>query len=111
MRSHNYIGDHGRKAIGGAVRKLAASEHLVSSFQTWTACNEHESLYDCRVGGNPLHLRPIYVEIRLYGERYPTRCQPNHQAITRVYQILAEHGSFRFTIDDTSVNSEIGLVA
>ncbi|GFX04498.1 hypothetical protein TNCV_900281 [Trichonephila clavipes] len=45
------------------------------------------------------------------GERYPTRWQPNHQTFTRVYQNLAEHGSFRVTIDDTSVNYKMYLVA
>ncbi|GFU80059.1 hypothetical protein TNCV_579391 [Trichonephila clavipes] len=51
------------------------------------------------------------VAIRLYGKIYPTRWQPNHQRFTRMYQNLAEHESFRTTIDDTSVNSEVDLVA
>ena len=29
VRNHNYIGKHGRKAIGGAVRELASSESVV----------------------------------------------------------------------------------
>ncbi|GFU83525.1 hypothetical protein TNCV_4217851 [Trichonephila clavipes] len=49
--------------------------------------------------------------VRLYGERYPTRRQPNHQTLARVHQNLAEHGSFRATIDDTPINSEMDLVA
>ncbi|GFY06993.1 hypothetical protein TNCV_4202641 [Trichonephila clavipes] len=47
----------------------------------------------------------------LYGERYPTRWQWNHQTFTRLHQNLAKHGSFRVTIDDTPVNSEMDLVA
>ncbi|GFU34322.1 hypothetical protein TNCV_1991181 [Trichonephila clavipes] len=39
------------------------------------------------------------------------RRQPNHQTFARVHQNLAEHGSFRATIDDTLINSEIDLVA
>ncbi|GFV28719.1 hypothetical protein TNCV_3986691 [Trichonephila clavipes] len=30
--------------------------------------------------------------IRLYGERYPTRQQPNHQTFTQVQENLVEHG-------------------
>ncbi|GFX28992.1 hypothetical protein TNCV_3030351 [Trichonephila clavipes] len=47
----------------------------------------------------------------LHGERYSTRREPNHQTFARVYQNLAEHGSFRATIDNTTVNSDIDLVA
>lgn len=39
--------------------------------------------------------------VRLYGERYPTRRQPNHQTFARVHQSLAEHGSFRAMIEGT----------
>ncbi|GFW80389.1 hypothetical protein TNCV_2945211 [Trichonephila clavipes] len=52
------MGKHERKAIDNAVRELAKSSHVVSSFQKWTACDEHESLYECRVGEYPLHLLP-----------------------------------------------------
>ncbi|GFT76615.1 uncharacterized protein TNCV_3678501 [Trichonephila clavipes] len=38
---------------------------------------------------------------RLFGERYPTRRQPNHQTFARGHQNLAEHGSFRATIEST----------
>ncbi|GFT53130.1 hypothetical protein TNCV_4232591 [Trichonephila clavipes] len=41
------------------------------------------------------------VALRLYGKKYPTRWQPNHQMFTRLHQNLLEHGSFRATIDDT----------
>ncbi|GFT06454.1 hypothetical protein TNCV_3355911 [Trichonephila clavipes] len=51
------------------------------------------------------------VNVRLYGERYSTRKQPNDQTFARVHQNLAEHGSFGATIDDTLVNSEMDLVA
>ncbi|GFV63148.1 hypothetical protein TNCV_3025771 [Trichonephila clavipes] len=51
------------------------------------------------------------VAVRLYGESYPTRRQSNHQTLTRLYHNLVEHGSFRATIDDMSVNSEMDLVA
>ncbi|GFT37843.1 hypothetical protein TNCV_4129021 [Trichonephila clavipes] len=61
-------------------------------------------IYDL-VNGNGL------VTVQLYGERYSTRQQPNHQTFTRVYQNLVEHGSFRATIDDTSINFEIDLVS
>ncbi|GFU79384.1 hypothetical protein TNCV_871551 [Trichonephila clavipes] len=44
LRSHNYIGKHEKKVMGGAVRELARSAHVVSTFQTWTACDERESL-------------------------------------------------------------------
>ncbi|GFT00637.1 hypothetical protein TNCV_141821 [Trichonephila clavipes] len=33
VRSHNYIRKHGRKELGGAVRELARSVHMVSSIQ------------------------------------------------------------------------------
>ncbi|GFX75550.1 hypothetical protein TNCV_4714571 [Trichonephila clavipes] len=39
--------------------------------------------------------------VRLYGERYLTRRQPNPQTFTRVHQNLEEHGSFRTLIEDT----------
>ncbi|GFW58528.1 hypothetical protein TNCV_718281 [Trichonephila clavipes] len=58
VRSHNYIVKHGRKAISGAVCELSRSEHVVSSFQTWTSGDEHESLYELQARGYPLHLRP-----------------------------------------------------
>ncbi|GFS93302.1 hypothetical protein TNCV_2697641 [Trichonephila clavipes] len=58
VRSYNYIGKDGWKAIGGAVRELGRLEHVVSSFQTWIVCDEHEFLYERRVGGYSLHLRP-----------------------------------------------------
>ncbi|GFW95002.1 hypothetical protein TNCV_1465001 [Trichonephila clavipes] len=51
------------------------------------------------------------VAIRLHGERYLTRRQPNHRTFARVHQNLAEHGSFRATIDNMSVKSEMDLVA
>ncbi|GFU70893.1 hypothetical protein TNCV_2206101 [Trichonephila clavipes] len=57
VRNHNYIGKHGRKAIGGAVSELARSAHIVRSFQTWTVDDEYKSLYERRVGGYPLHQR------------------------------------------------------
>ncbi|GFV78557.1 hypothetical protein TNCV_1888631 [Trichonephila clavipes] len=37
----------------------------------------------------------------LYGKRYLTKRQPNHQTFTRVYQNLAEYGSFRTVIVGT----------
>ncbi|GFW09095.1 hypothetical protein TNCV_3081871 [Trichonephila clavipes] len=52
-----------------------------------------------------------YVAVWLYGERYPTRWQLNHRTVAWVHQNLAEHGSFRVTIDDIPVNSEMDLVA
>ncbi|GFU01029.1 hypothetical protein TNCV_1816481 [Trichonephila clavipes] len=51
MRSHNYIEKHGWKVIGGAVRELTRSAHVVSSLHTWIACDEHESLYEPRFSG------------------------------------------------------------
>ncbi|GFY32446.1 uncharacterized protein TNCV_3559541 [Trichonephila clavipes] len=72
VRSQNYIGNHGRKAIGGAVRELA-------------------SLAD----GNGR------AAVRLYRERYLTRRQPNHQTFAWVHQNLVERGSFRATIEGT----------
>ncbi|GFW01121.1 hypothetical protein TNCV_1763591 [Trichonephila clavipes] len=47
------------------------------------------------------------VAVRLHGERYLTRRQPNHQTFAREHQNLAEQGSFRDTIDDTTVKSEM----
>ena len=38
--------------------------------------------------------------VRLYGERYPTRRQPNHH---RVRSGASEHGSFRATTESTGV--------
>ncbi|GFW72248.1 hypothetical protein TNCV_702851 [Trichonephila clavipes] len=58
VRNHNCIGKHGRKAIGDAARELVGSAHVVSSFQTLTACDDHESVYESQVGGYPLQLRP-----------------------------------------------------
>ncbi|GFV27397.1 hypothetical protein TNCV_3795921 [Trichonephila clavipes] len=59
VRSYNYIGKHMRKAIGGAEREFERSAHVrvVSSFQTWTACDEHESLFERPASGYSLHLR------------------------------------------------------
>ncbi|GFX90892.1 hypothetical protein TNCV_3167231 [Trichonephila clavipes] len=57
VMSRNYIGKHGQQTKDGTVREFA--RHVISSFQTWTACNEYESLYEHRVVGYPLHLRPI----------------------------------------------------
>ncbi|GFW91798.1 hypothetical protein TNCV_3400581 [Trichonephila clavipes] len=39
--------------------------------------------------------------VRLFGERYLTRRQPDHQTFIRVHQNLAEHGSFRTVIEST----------
>ncbi|GFU50585.1 uncharacterized protein TNCV_4884431 [Trichonephila clavipes] len=52
LKSHNCKEKYGRKMIGGAVRELAR----LASLQTRTVCEEHESLYECRVSGYPLHL-------------------------------------------------------
>ncbi|GFW42492.1 hypothetical protein TNCV_4256871 [Trichonephila clavipes] len=46
--------------------------------------------------------------VRWHGERYPMRQRPT---FARVHQNLAEHGSFRATIDDTPVKSKMDLVA
>ncbi|GFX08369.1 hypothetical protein TNCV_3268581 [Trichonephila clavipes] len=51
------------------------------------------------------------VAVRLHGERYPMRRQPNHQTFARVHQNLVEYGSFRAMIDDAPVKSEVDLVA
>ncbi|GFV32133.1 hypothetical protein TNCV_1674221 [Trichonephila clavipes] len=51
------------------------------------------------------------VAVGLCGERYPTRWQTNHQTFARGHKNLVEHGSFRSTIDGTTVNSEMDLVA
>ncbi|GFS76946.1 hypothetical protein TNCV_3756211 [Trichonephila clavipes] len=50
------------------------------------------------------------VAVQLYGERYPTRRQSNHQTFTRVHQNLVEHRYFRVTISNTLVDSEMDLV-
>ncbi|GFT09592.1 uncharacterized protein TNCV_4947681 [Trichonephila clavipes] len=57
-KNHVYIGKHRRNAISGAVRKLAWSARVASTFQTRTAFDDHDSLYESRVGGYPPHLRP-----------------------------------------------------
>ncbi|GFV36522.1 hypothetical protein TNCV_2260411 [Trichonephila clavipes] len=110
VRSHNYIGKHGWKAIGDAVHELAGSEYMVFSFLTWTDCDDHEPLYESRIGGYPLHLRPSqrkwsYIAVRFCEERHPTRWQPNHQTFTWVHQNLVDYGSFKATIYDTLFNS------
>ncbi|GFW24336.1 uncharacterized protein TNCV_605831 [Trichonephila clavipes] len=51
------------------------------------------------------------VAVWLYGERYPTTWQSNHQTFIQVHQNLVEHRSFRATIDETPVNSEMDLAA
>ncbi|GFX30581.1 hypothetical protein TNCV_3462291 [Trichonephila clavipes] len=58
VRSHNYTRKHGQKVKGEAVRELGSLAHVVSSFQPWTVCDEHELLYEYRYGGYPLHLQP-----------------------------------------------------
>ncbi|GFX34059.1 hypothetical protein TNCV_912601 [Trichonephila clavipes] len=55
---HNYIGKHGWREIGGTVHELARLACVISTFQTWTACDEHAFLYECWVGVHPLPLRP-----------------------------------------------------
>ncbi|GFX30404.1 hypothetical protein TNCV_3460551 [Trichonephila clavipes] len=94
-------------------------KHICSSapdrMMTWRPCDEYDLLYDLRVGGYPLHLRPsqrkLTCSVRLYGERYPTCQQPlNQQTFSRVHQNLAEHGSFKGSINDTLVNLEMDLV-
>ncbi|GFX46219.1 uncharacterized protein TNCV_2298681 [Trichonephila clavipes] len=72
VRSHNYIKVHRRKAIGGAVRELTMSKHVVSSFQTEMNMNRYTStkladihfIYDLANGNG-------CVAVRLYRERYP----------------------------------------
>ncbi|GFX44504.1 hypothetical protein TNCV_4713301 [Trichonephila clavipes] len=49
--------------------------------------------------------------VRLYGERYPMKRQPNYQTFTWVHQNLVEHESFTATIDNTPVNRGMDLVA
>ncbi|GFV65294.1 RNase H domain-containing protein [Trichonephila clavipes] len=116
VRSHTYIGKHRRNAVGGAVRELTRSAQVVSSLQTWTACDEHESFYEHRVGGYPLHLRHCQQKwtcccLVVWGKISNGWGQPNHQAFARVHQNLVEHISFKITIDATPVNSEMDLVA
>ena len=41
------------------------------------------------------------ADVQLYGERYPTWCQPNHQIFSRVHQNLAEHESISAIIEGT----------
>ncbi|GFX04740.1 hypothetical protein TNCV_2247231 [Trichonephila clavipes] len=51
------------------------------------------------------------VDVRLYGERYPKSRQPNHQTFIWLHQNLGEHVSLTVINNDTSVKSEIDLVA
>ena len=51
VRINNYVGKHGQKTIGDAVRKLIWSARVVSSFQIRTACSKDGSLYKKQVGG------------------------------------------------------------
>ncbi|GFT10388.1 hypothetical protein TNCV_3736081 [Trichonephila clavipes] len=113
--SHNYIGKHGWKAIGGTVRQLSSSAHMVCSFQTGAACNEHESLPNGEFAdihfNNGLANGNGRVAVRLSGERYPTRWQPNHPTFDRVHQNLLEHGTLIAKIYDTPINSKMDLLA
>ena len=81
MRSHNYTGKHGRKAILGAVLELGRSARVVPSFQTRT-CNELELIYERRVGRYPL-ISPY---------RYP------YNYITSLRNSLNKKESFRFEV-------------
>ncbi|GFV94920.1 hypothetical protein TNCV_1029181 [Trichonephila clavipes] len=96
LRNHSYIGKYGWKAIGGAVRELARSASVVSSFRTLITCDEHESLYERRVGEYPLPPRPRQrkwtCSVRLYEEICPTR---RHQTLAWVHQNLEKHGFFK----------------
>ncbi|GFW75643.1 HSP70 family member 2 [Trichonephila clavipes] len=87
------------------------SSFSVDQQRTWTACVEHESLYECRVDTN-IHF--IYGLANgndsLYGKSCTTRQQQNHQTLA-LHQNLVEHGYFRAKIDDMPVNSEMDLVA
>ncbi|GFU68636.1 hypothetical protein TNCV_4982421 [Trichonephila clavipes] len=97
VKSHNYIGKHGRKTIGGIVRELARSARVVSSFHTRTACDE-QALYEHRVSGHLPHLPSSQRKwtgcCSVVWERYPTRRQLSHQMFAQVHANVAEHGSF-----------------
>ncbi|GFU56141.1 hypothetical protein TNCV_712031 [Trichonephila clavipes] len=87
---------------------------------TWIACDEHESLCERQVGGYPLYLRPSQLKWtcccsvvwRKISNEAATESSNVHSGATGfVHQNPAENGSFRATIDDTLVNSEMDLVA
>ncbi|GFV46952.1 uncharacterized protein TNCV_3033491 [Trichonephila clavipes] len=113
-RSLKYIGKYGRKAIGGTVRELAWSAHVVPHFihgrramnmSRYTNAELTDIHFICglaNVNGR--------IAVRLYGERYQTRRQINYQTFTRMHLNLVEHLSFRARIDDMPFNSEIGQV-
>ncbi|GFX84973.1 hypothetical protein TNCV_4998021 [Trichonephila clavipes] len=50
------------------------------------------------------------MDVRLHGERYLTRRQPNHQTFPRVHQNLVEYGSLR-TAKSTNTQIRRGCVA
>ncbi|GFS99189.1 hypothetical protein TNCV_1600321 [Trichonephila clavipes] len=60
---------------------------------------------------NDLSIGNRYVAVRLCGEIYSMRQQPNHQTLTRGLQDLEEHGCLRAMVDDTPIKSETDLVA
>ncbi|GFW17757.1 hypothetical protein TNCV_1133571 [Trichonephila clavipes] len=105
--SHNQIGKHGWKSIGGA--------HMVSTFQTWTACDEHESLYEHRVGGYPFHLRLSQRKLTcccsIAWGKISKEVTIDSSNVRSGHQNLVEHGSLRVIIDDMPINSEMDLVA
>ncbi|GFU66253.1 hypothetical protein TNCV_2041841 [Trichonephila clavipes] len=93
VRSPNYIGKNGWKAIGGAVRELwKVGSCVVSSFETLSAYDEHESLYmNVRESAdihfiNDLANGIVCVVFRLYGERYPKRRQSKYQSSIKCFR-------------------------
>ncbi|GFW02341.1 hypothetical protein TNCV_1732561 [Trichonephila clavipes] len=84
-----YIGKQGRTMIGCTVHELAKLSYVVSSFQTWTACDNLNRYMNAELAD--IHF--IYglanenghVVVRLYGGKYPTRWQLKHQTFVRVH--------------------------
>ncbi|GFW43259.1 hypothetical protein TNCV_1350221 [Trichonephila clavipes] len=116
VRSHNYIGKHGRQAKSALYVSSLGRYMWFPHFRhgqramNMNRCTNAELadihfIYGLDYGNGR-------IAVWLFGELYITRRQPNHQTFfLQVHQTLAEHESFRATIDDTPVNSEMHLVA
>ncbi|GFU66728.1 uncharacterized protein TNCV_2072871 [Trichonephila clavipes] len=99
VKSHNYIGKHEWKVI---VALYVSSQGRYIWFPHFRHGKRAMNMNQY-TNAELADIQFIYglakgngrVAFRLYGERYLTRWQLNHQTLARVHQNLVEHGSFR----------------
>ncbi|GFX75843.1 hypothetical protein TNCV_2238151 [Trichonephila clavipes] len=98
VNSHNYLGKHGWKAIGDAIRELAGFASVVSHFRHYLCAINMNYYTNAELAGIYFICGLVNengrAAVRLYEERYPTIWQPNHQTLAHVHQNLVVHGSF-----------------